>query len=70
MLPTGGVSVATVEEYVLAGAAALGIGGELVDVAALQAAGGDGVVGAIAERARALSLALAAARAKLRGPAA
>jgi 2-dehydro-3-deoxyphosphogluconate aldolase / (4S)-4-hydroxy-2-oxoglutarate aldolase len=35
MLPTGGVSVATVEEYVLAGATALGIGGELLDVAAL-----------------------------------
>src|SRR5215831_15993053 len=71
MLPTGGVSVATVEEYVLAGASALGIGGELLDVAALEASpgGGDGVVGAIAERARALVVALAAARAKLRKPA-
>ena len=71
MLPTGGVSVATLEEYVLAGASALGIGGELVDVAALEAApgGSDGVVSAIAERARALVTALSAARAKLRRPA-
>jgi 2-dehydro-3-deoxyphosphogluconate aldolase/(4S)-4-hydroxy-2-oxoglutarate aldolase len=71
MLPTGGVSVATLEEYVLAGASALGIGGELVDVAALEAGPGgpDGVVTAIAERARALAAALAAARAKLRKPA-
>lgn len=64
MLPTGGVSLATVEEYVLAGASALGIGGELVDVAALDA-GQDEV---IAGRARALVAALAAARAKLPKP--
>ena len=71
MLPTGGVSVATVEEYVLAGAAALGIGGELVDIAALQSGqvDADGVVAVIAERARALVTALGSARAKLRKPA-
>lgn len=68
MLPTGGISVATVEEYVLAGASALGIGGELIDVAALEAAerqGSEGIDAGIAERARALVTALGAARAKL-----
>jgi 2-dehydro-3-deoxyphosphogluconate aldolase / (4S)-4-hydroxy-2-oxoglutarate aldolase len=61
MLPTGGVSAATAEEYVLAGASALGVGGELVDAALLRA-GQDAVV---SERARALIEVVRSARAKL-----
>src|SRR6185369_8201029 len=60
-LPTGGVSLATIDDYVAAGAAALGIGGELVDPAAL-AAGNDAI---ITDRARELVRALGAARAKV-----
>jgi len=63
MLPTGGVSVATVHEYIAAGAAALGIGSELVDPAALQA-GQDEIV---RERAQALRVAVSRARAELLG---
>lgn len=37
MLPTGGVNATTVPDYLAAGAAALGIGSELVDPAALAA---------------------------------
>ena len=37
LLPTGGVSLQTAAEYIHAGAAALGIGGELVDQGALEA---------------------------------
>jgi 2-dehydro-3-deoxyphosphogluconate aldolase/(4S)-4-hydroxy-2-oxoglutarate aldolase len=59
MLPTGGVNLATVGEYLAAGASALGIGGELVDVAALGA-GQDAV---ITQRARELGDAVRAARA-------
>jgi 2-dehydro-3-deoxyphosphogluconate aldolase/(4S)-4-hydroxy-2-oxoglutarate aldolase len=61
MLPTGGVSLATVHEYIAAGAAALGIGSELVDPVALEA-GGDAT---LTERARELVAAVRAARAKL-----
>ena len=60
MLPTGGVNAATAGEFIAAGAAALGVGSELVDPAAL-AAGDDGV---LTERARELVAAVAAARAK------
>jgi 2-dehydro-3-deoxyphosphogluconate aldolase / (4S)-4-hydroxy-2-oxoglutarate aldolase len=60
MMPTGGVSLATVAEFIAAGAAALGIGGELVDTKAL-AAGHDAV---ITERAKELVAAVAAARAR------
>jgi 2-dehydro-3-deoxyphosphogluconate aldolase/(4S)-4-hydroxy-2-oxoglutarate aldolase len=59
LLPTGGVSLATVPEYIAAGAAALGIGSELVDPAAL-AAGEDA---ALTGRAAALADALRKARA-------
>jgi 2-dehydro-3-deoxyphosphogluconate aldolase/(4S)-4-hydroxy-2-oxoglutarate aldolase len=59
LLPTGGVNLSTVAEYVAAGANALGVGGELVDVAAL-ARGEDAV---LSERARELVRAVAAARA-------
>jgi len=61
LLPTGGVNLATVAEYIEAGAAALGIGSELVDVKALKA-GGDAE---LSERARALLAAVTSARAKL-----
>lgn len=37
LLPTGGVSLATAHEYIAAGAVALGVGTELVDIALLQA---------------------------------
>lgn len=36
MIPTGGVNQSTAAEFILAGAAALGIGGELVSAAALK----------------------------------
>ena len=36
MIPTGGVSLATAEEFIHAGAAALGVGGELVQKEALR----------------------------------
>jgi 2-dehydro-3-deoxyphosphogluconate aldolase/(4S)-4-hydroxy-2-oxoglutarate aldolase len=35
MVPTGGVNLSTVGEFILAGAAAVGIGSELVSAAAL-----------------------------------
>jgi 2-dehydro-3-deoxyphosphogluconate aldolase/(4S)-4-hydroxy-2-oxoglutarate aldolase len=60
MMPTGGVSLATVGEYISAGASALGVGTELVDMAALEA----GQDAALGERARDLSQAVKAARAK------
>jgi 2-dehydro-3-deoxyphosphogluconate aldolase/(4S)-4-hydroxy-2-oxoglutarate aldolase len=59
MLPTGGVSAATAGEFIAAGAAALGVGGELVDIAALTR-GDDAVITA---RARELVEAVRAARA-------
>ena len=37
MVPTGGVNLTTAAEFILAGAAALGVGGELVSAAALHA---------------------------------
>jgi 2-dehydro-3-deoxyphosphogluconate aldolase/(4S)-4-hydroxy-2-oxoglutarate aldolase len=36
MIPTGGVNLKTAAEFIQAGAAALGIGGELVSLAALR----------------------------------
>jgi 2-dehydro-3-deoxyphosphogluconate aldolase / (4S)-4-hydroxy-2-oxoglutarate aldolase len=48
VVPTGGVSVETAAAFIKAGAAALGVGGDLVDLEALRA--GRGAV--IAERAR------------------
>jgi 2-dehydro-3-deoxyphosphogluconate aldolase / (4S)-4-hydroxy-2-oxoglutarate aldolase len=61
LLPTGGVNATTAGDYIAAGAAALGVGGELIDPAAL-AAGNDAV---LTERARELVAAVQAARAKL-----
>jgi 2-dehydro-3-deoxyphosphogluconate aldolase/(4S)-4-hydroxy-2-oxoglutarate aldolase len=59
MLPTGGVNATTAPEYLAAGAAALGIGSELVDAAALAA----GKLGVITARAKELVDAVAAQRA-------
>jgi 2-dehydro-3-deoxyphosphogluconate aldolase/(4S)-4-hydroxy-2-oxoglutarate aldolase len=57
-LPTGGVSVATAGDYIRAGAVALGVGAELVDIDAIRA-GKDEV---LTERARALRAAVQEAR--------
>ena len=61
MLPTGGVNASTAGEFIAAGASALGVGSELVDIAALKR-GEDAVITA---RARELVAAVQAARAKL-----
>jgi 2-dehydro-3-deoxyphosphogluconate aldolase/(4S)-4-hydroxy-2-oxoglutarate aldolase len=50
LLPTGGINVSNLADYVKAGAAAVGIGGELVDPAAIVR----GEASVITERARAL----------------
>jgi 2-dehydro-3-deoxyphosphogluconate aldolase/(4S)-4-hydroxy-2-oxoglutarate aldolase len=60
-LPTGGVNVKTAADYLRAGATALGIGSDLVDVDAIRA-GNDAV---ITERTRALVALVAATRAEL-----
>jgi 2-dehydro-3-deoxyphosphogluconate aldolase/(4S)-4-hydroxy-2-oxoglutarate aldolase len=59
MLPTGGVNANTVHEYLAAGAAALGIGSELVDAQALAA----GQLDLITARAKELVDAVASSRA-------
>ena len=59
LLPTGGVNATTAADYIAAGAAALGVGSELVDPAAL--ARGDDAL--LTTRARELLAAVAAARA-------
>jgi 2-dehydro-3-deoxyphosphogluconate aldolase/(4S)-4-hydroxy-2-oxoglutarate aldolase len=64
MVPTGGVGPSTAHEYIAAGAAALGIGSELVDAAALEA----GRDGEVIERARDLMAAIHAARSSTRTP--
>jgi 2-dehydro-3-deoxyphosphogluconate aldolase/(4S)-4-hydroxy-2-oxoglutarate aldolase len=61
-LPTGGVNLTTAADYIAAGASALGIGTDLVDVSVLEA----GRDGEITERARGLVQVIRAARAKLR----
>ncbi len=61
MVPTGGVSLHTVADFVLAGAAALGVGGELVDALALRA----GKPEIIAENARKFVVILQQARLQL-----
>jgi 2-dehydro-3-deoxyphosphogluconate aldolase / (4S)-4-hydroxy-2-oxoglutarate aldolase len=60
MLPTGGVNASTAHEYLAAGAAALGIGSELVDASALAA----GKLELITMRAKELVNAVAAARSR------
>jgi 2-dehydro-3-deoxyphosphogluconate aldolase / (4S)-4-hydroxy-2-oxoglutarate aldolase len=61
LLPTGGVNATTAGEYIAAGASALGVGGELVDIAALTR-GEDAI---ITGRARELVEAVKTARAAL-----
>ncbi len=59
LIPTGGVSLKTVAELIAAGAFALGVGADLVDLAALRR----GDAAAITEKARQYVTAVAAARA-------
>jgi 2-dehydro-3-deoxyphosphogluconate aldolase/(4S)-4-hydroxy-2-oxoglutarate aldolase len=59
LLPTGGVNLKTVVEFIHAGAFALGVGADLVDLAALRR----GEAAAITEKARQYVAAVAAARA-------
>ena len=59
IVPTGGVTLATAESFIKAGARALGVGSDLVDLAAIDA----GNPGKITETARAYLKVLAAARA-------
>ncbi|XXX88830.1 bifunctional 4-hydroxy-2-oxoglutarate aldolase/2-dehydro-3-deoxy-phosphogluconate aldolase [Sorangium sp. So ce145] len=65
MMPTGGVNLTTARDFIEAGAVALGVGGELVDAAAL-AAGKDEV---LTERAREFMSVVSAARAELKNSA-
>lgn len=58
MIPTGGVSLKTVAEFIAAGAIALGVGADLVDLAALRR----GEANAITEKAREYVAAVKAAR--------
>ena len=58
LMPTGGVSVTNLHEWVLAGAVAVGVGGELVDKKAVAA----GEFGALTAKARAFTDAMRAAR--------
>lgn len=60
LIPTGGVNAANAGEFIAAGAFALGVGADLVDVAALRA----GHPEKITQSARELVQAVAAARAK------
>jgi len=46
LIPTGGVTLSNAEEYLAAGAFALGVGSDLVDVASLRAGNSQGVVDA------------------------
>ncbi len=63
LMPTGGVSVATVADFIKAGAAAVGAGADLVDVAKVRAGQG----AAVTEKARQYVAAVKAARAELLG---
>jgi 2-dehydro-3-deoxyphosphogluconate aldolase/(4S)-4-hydroxy-2-oxoglutarate aldolase len=66
LIPTGGVNALNAAEYIAAGAFALGVGGELVDAAALRA----GNLGKITQAARELVQAVQAARQAVSGKAA
>jgi 2-dehydro-3-deoxyphosphogluconate aldolase / (4S)-4-hydroxy-2-oxoglutarate aldolase len=65
LVPTGGVNLQTASEFIEAGAAALGVGGELVQAAALKA----GKPEVITEAARKFVAVILAARAKQSVPA-
>jgi 2-dehydro-3-deoxyphosphogluconate aldolase / (4S)-4-hydroxy-2-oxoglutarate aldolase len=60
LMPTGGVNVNTARDFLAAGAVALGVGSELVDIAAVK----DGRSHVLTERAREFVAAVAAARKK------
>jgi 2-dehydro-3-deoxyphosphogluconate aldolase/(4S)-4-hydroxy-2-oxoglutarate aldolase len=60
LLPTGGITPATLHEYFAAGACAVGLGSELVDVAALQR----GESSAVVDRAREVVAAVRGARSR------
>ena len=63
LIPTGGVNVANAADYIAAGAFALGVGGDLVNAAALR----DGNLAKITQAARELVRAVHAARALQEG---
>lgn len=65
LVPTGGVSERTVGDFIRAGASAVGIGGELVDIAKLR----DGKDDALRDAARRCVAAVAAAREAAKGTA-
>jgi 2-dehydro-3-deoxyphosphogluconate aldolase/(4S)-4-hydroxy-2-oxoglutarate aldolase len=65
MVPTGGVNLSTAAEFLEAGAAALGIGGELVHPAALNSGHNDAIV----ENARKFVAIVSETRARLSRPA-
>jgi 2-dehydro-3-deoxyphosphogluconate aldolase/(4S)-4-hydroxy-2-oxoglutarate aldolase len=48
LVPTGGVSLKTAADFIKAGASALGVGADLVDITAIR----DGQASVISERAR------------------
>ena len=58
MVPTGGVTLDTASDYLAAGAVALGVGSDLVDLKALR----EGRAAYISERARAFSEVVRASR--------
>jgi 2-keto-3-deoxy-6-phosphogluconate aldolase len=60
LVPTGGVTLATADAYVEAGAAAIGVGADLVDVKAMRAGRSEKVT----EAARAYTAAVRTARAQ------
>jgi 2-dehydro-3-deoxyphosphogluconate aldolase/(4S)-4-hydroxy-2-oxoglutarate aldolase len=64
LVPTGGVNLQTASGFIEAGAAALGVGGELVQAPALKA----GTPGVITDAARKFMAAVAEARGKLSAP--
>jgi len=59
-MPTGGVNIDTAADFLVAGAVALGVGSELVDIAAVR----DGRAHVLTERAAEFVAAVAAARKK------
>jgi len=63
LMPTGGVNLATVGDFIQAGSAAVGAGADLVDVARIRA----GDPGAVTEKARQYVAAVAKARAAGKG---
>jgi len=63
MVPTGGVNLETAADFLIAGACALGVGGELVDAKSIK----DGKFEVIAGRAKQYLAVVAKARAEMKG---